>query len=123
MPSVGAGNTDSLEHIVKRHLLAGFQPYLAAAHVVGMLTDRDKIVQVYLPRFQCLKGQQQRRVPPEQQRCPCFGGVRRLRAARRSQMQPQRQHRAALQDIRLPALLRAVTRPLQRRLRLSEPPL
>ena len=57
---VGAGNTDSLEHIVKRHLLAGFQPYLAAAHVVGMLTDRDKIVQVYLPRFQCLKGQQQR---------------------------------------------------------------
>ena len=70
-----------------------------------------------------VKGQQQRRVPPGQQRCPCFGGVRRLRAARRSQMQPQRQHRAALQDIRLPALLRAVTRPLQRRLRLSEPPL
>ena len=56
---VGAGNADGLEHVVQRHLLAGLEPDLTAAHVVGVLTDGDKIVKVYLARLEGLKRQQQ----------------------------------------------------------------
>ncbi len=41
---IGAGNADGFQHVVKRHLLAGLQPDLAAAHVIGVLTDGDNIV-------------------------------------------------------------------------------
>ena len=56
---VGAGNADGLEHVVQRHLLAGLEPDLTAAHVVSVLTDGDKIVKVYLARLEGLKRQQQ----------------------------------------------------------------
>ena len=56
---VGRGHADGLEHLVQRELLPGLQPDLTAAHVIGMLTDRDKIVKVYLARLEGLKRQQQ----------------------------------------------------------------
>ena len=40
---VGTGNADGFQHVVQRHLLARLQPDLAAAHVIGMLTDRHSV--------------------------------------------------------------------------------
>ena len=57
---VGRSDADGLEHIVQRHLLAGFEPDLAAAHVVGVFADRNEIVCADAAFLHRLKGQQQR---------------------------------------------------------------
>ena len=57
---VGARNADRLEHLLQRHLFPRLQPDLAAAHMVGVFTDRDSIVKPHPARLQRFKGQQQR---------------------------------------------------------------
>ena len=57
---VGAGNADRLEHLLQGQLLPRLQPDLAAAHMVGVFTDRDSIVKPHPARLQRFKGQQQR---------------------------------------------------------------
>ena len=57
---IGAGNADGLEHIIQCHFLAGLQPYLAAAHMIGVLTDRHKIIQTDFAGLQRFKCKQQR---------------------------------------------------------------
>ena len=56
---VGGGHADRLDHFVQRELLAGLQPDLTAAHVVGMLAHRHRRVHGQLSVMHRFKGKQQ----------------------------------------------------------------
>ena len=72
---VGAGYTDRLEHVVQRHLLAGFQPDLTAAHAVGMFRHRHRILPADLAGLHRFKGQQQRHHLGDGSDRPLFVGI------------------------------------------------